>query len=217
MTPSVIPQGVPRERAIDDVMRAVAHEIRQPLGAIESIAYYLTLVLPPGDGKAQEQLSRIQQLVDQANWILTSGLQLSESDSAPAPIEEPVSLEEWITEAIAAQSGFLDPPPSRDLSGGPALVLLNPGQCRALAHNLLALFRGLATAAHPMRIRTEAQASGALLEISTTATGYGSEAALGAGAVLGLDAARRVAESRGGRLTCHIDPSAGIRVQVMLP
>jgi hypothetical protein len=111
----------------------------------------------------------------------------------------------------------LDPPPSRELSGGPALVRLNPGQCRALAHNLLSLFRGLASAVHPIRIRTKGQGSGALLEVSTTATGYGSEAALGAGAALGLEAARMVAESRGGWLTCHIDPSTGICVRVMLP
>lgn len=30
----------------DDLMRVLAHELRQPLSTIESIAYYLTLILP---------------------------------------------------------------------------------------------------------------------------------------------------------------------------
>src|SRR5579871_1207756 len=55
-----------------DVMRVLAHELRQPLSTIESIAYYLTLILPE-DEKVREQLDRIQSLVEQSNWMLTSG------------------------------------------------------------------------------------------------------------------------------------------------
>ena len=57
-----------------DVFRTVAHELGQPLSSIESIAYYLSLVLPRADAKSQEHLARIQELVEQSNWILSNGL-----------------------------------------------------------------------------------------------------------------------------------------------
>src|ERR1700680_4414718 len=74
-------------------LETIAHELRQPLSAIESIAYYLSLVLPRDGGHAHQQALRLQQLVEQSNWILTSALQLS--DASPlAP--QSLNLEELI-------------------------------------------------------------------------------------------------------------------------
>src|SRR6185295_4154160 len=83
------------------VLQAVAHEIRQPLSTIESIAYYLSMVLPRDEDKIREQLNRLGQLVEQSNWILTSGLHLAD----PLPISpEPVDLGELVTRALSARS-----------------------------------------------------------------------------------------------------------------
>ncbi|MEP7354800.1 MAG: hypothetical protein ABI824_16345 [Acidobacteriota bacterium] len=57
-----------------EVLANIAHELRQPLSNIESIAYYLSMVLPQGDGRAQSELARIRALVDQSGAILTQGL-----------------------------------------------------------------------------------------------------------------------------------------------
>ena len=57
-----------------EVLANVAHELRQPLSNIESIAYYLSMVLPQGDGRAQSELARIRALVEQSGEILTQGL-----------------------------------------------------------------------------------------------------------------------------------------------
>lgn len=46
----------------------LAHELRQPLGVIESLAYYLELT--SGDDSACAHLRRIQAMVAQANTIL---------------------------------------------------------------------------------------------------------------------------------------------------
>jgi len=62
----------------------LAHELRQPLSNIEAIAYYLSMILPPGDQNIQAQLIRIRELVEQSNSILVSALGL-----APAPAAEP--------------------------------------------------------------------------------------------------------------------------------
>src|SRR5450631_2013602 len=80
------------------VLETIAHELRQPLSAIESIAYYLSLVLPRDGGPARERAVRLQDLVEQSNWILTSALQLA--DRAPlAP--QLLNLEELVTQAVA--------------------------------------------------------------------------------------------------------------------
>ncbi len=46
------------------VLARLTHELAQPLGAIESIAYYLRMVLPQEDERTQQHLERIEELVD---------------------------------------------------------------------------------------------------------------------------------------------------------
>ena len=95
-------------------LQSLAHELRQPLSAIESIAYYLGLVLPPGDHRTREQTSRLQDLVDQAGWILTCGQELYN----PAPLRlEPVDLEELITQCVIARPSGRGVAPLLDLAG----------------------------------------------------------------------------------------------------
>ena len=202
------------ELSRENVMRNIAHEIRQPLGAIESIAYYLSMVLPEDDGKHREQLTRIQQLVEQSNWILSNGLGLADLRAA-AP--ETIDLEELVTHVISARPVSLDPPVECDFAPGLPLVRLDRGFGRGLVENLLGLFRQLATETHPSRIRTSAAEKGVELEVSTAAPGYRSIASLPPGTALSLDSARRIAILHGGSCTHSIDPASGIRVRVMLP
>jgi len=196
----------------ENVLNSIAHEIRQPLSAIESIAYYLSLVLPE-DENHREQLSRVQQLVEQSNWILSNGLVLS-SSQPPAP--QAIDLEDLITQTITTRSPAMDPP----MNFGPApdlpLVHLDPGLGRALIENIFGLFRQLATTAHPMTVRTTA-ANMVVLEVSTSAPGYRSILALPPGSALSLDCAQRIAMLHGGSCTHSIDPASGIRLRVMLP
>src|SRR6476661_8847815 len=110
-------------------LETIAHELRQPLSAIESIAYYLSLVLPRDGGPAREQAGRLQGLVEQSNWILTSALQLA--DAAPlAP--QLVNLEDLVAQAVGEGSTI-----QVELAGGLPLVRLDPGRGRALLQNLL--------------------------------------------------------------------------------
>lgn len=202
------------EHSQENVLRALAHEIRQPLGAIESIAYYLSMVLPENDGKHREQLTRIQQLIEQSNWILSNGLSLTDPRAA-AP--ETIDLEELITHVVTARPVSLDPPVECDFAPGLPLVRLDPGFGKMLIENLLGLFRHLATEMHPARVCIRAAQNGVELEVSTAAPGYRSLASLPPGSRLSLDGAQRIATLHGGSCNCSIDPASGIRVQVMLP
>jgi signal transduction histidine kinase len=197
-----------------EVLRSVAHELRQPLSNIESIAYYLTLVLPCGDSKVKEQLSRIEELVEQSHWILSSALQLA-CPAAIAP--EDVDLEEIITEAVSARPALSHADFCLELAGNLPLVRLDPGQGRRLVDLLLMLFRQIATAAHPVTLRTCGLPDGGVqFEIQSCAPGYRSESSLGPGAALAIESARRIVVAHGGRLDSLTDPETGIRLSVVL-
>src|SRR4051794_24518142 len=63
----------------DTIIRNLAHELRQPLSALESIAFYLDLMLTQEDPKTRKQLRRLRHLVQQSDWavsnaILTAGV-----------------------------------------------------------------------------------------------------------------------------------------------
>jgi signal transduction histidine kinase len=76
-----------RNDATDEVLGTLAHDLRQPLSNIEAIAYYLSMILPPGDAKIQPQLARIRELVEESNSILSTALGL-----APASGTGPQSM-----------------------------------------------------------------------------------------------------------------------------
>ena len=76
-----------RNEATDELLGTLAHDLRQPLSNIETIAYYLGLILPPDDAKLQGQVTRIRELVEQTNLILSVALGLE-----PAPAARPQSV-----------------------------------------------------------------------------------------------------------------------------
>ena len=67
-----------------DVLANIAHELRQPLSNIETIAYYLSMVLPAGDEKIQAHLARIRELVQESNEILSRSVRAA-GDALPLP------------------------------------------------------------------------------------------------------------------------------------
>jgi signal transduction histidine kinase len=201
----------------EDVLRAIAHEIRQPLSAIESIAYYLSLRVPRVESISREQLSRIRQLVDQSNWILANGLRLSEPQHRATPAE--LDVEELITQTVSSWTLSGSLPAILHLAGDLPLVRLDPVLGTELIENVLTLFRQLATPSHPAHLRTASVSSPARVEIemSTSVAGYRSIQTLPPGSALSLNCAKRIAELHGGSCTIAIDPVSGILVRVMLP
>lgn len=59
---------------IEDVVRNLSHDLRQPLSAIEAIAYYLEMTLPPDQLDARKFLIQIQQMVERASSILVEAV-----------------------------------------------------------------------------------------------------------------------------------------------
>ena len=194
-------------------LQTIAHELRQPLSAIESIAYYLNLVLPKDDHRWREQVSRLQVLIEQSNWILTSGMQLmNETPLSP----EPADLEELITQCAAARSTHRDSRLDLQLAGGLPLVQLDPGRARALMENLFSLFESV-SGRYPTQLTTSRRDNDVGLTMTTCVPGYRSEASLGTGCGLSLACARQIVEGHGGTCDLKVDPESGIALSVVLP
>ncbi len=162
-------------------------------------------MLPRDDQKTHEQLDRLQQLVEQSNWILSNGVHLTDPH-APAP--EGVDIEELITQTLATRPG---PGIRLELCGALPQVRADPGMARALIENVLTLFRQISTEQHPATVRT-LYATGVVIEISTEAPGFRSIA----GASLSLESARRIVEAHSGVVEVSCD-AAGARLRVVLP
>lgn len=195
-----------------DVLRTMAHELRQPLSTIESIAYYLTLVVPKEDEKVQQQLDRIQRLVEQSNWIVTSAEQLTEPIHAS---REPVCMDDLVNQVLLERTAMEDAP-SLQVEGALPPVHADQALARALVENLLRLFRAISTLERPATLRLRSEAGGVALELATRAPRYKSETSLGPGATLSLESARRMAAANGGSVDLRVDPADGVRVRVML-
>lgn len=62
------------------VLEELIHDIRQPLGAIDSLAYFLELT--SNDDQASTQLKRIRAMVVQANRILEQSAKAGRKQAA---------------------------------------------------------------------------------------------------------------------------------------
>lgn len=195
------------------ILQAIAHELRQPLSTIESTAYYLGLILPRGNDRARDHVARLRDLVEQSNWILSCGLQLT--DETP-PATERVDLEEFVTETVAAAIRPAGQKPVLDLAGDLPPVDLDPGRGRALIENLLILFQQIAEGVHPFYLRTERDCKGVAMSLAVGVAGRSSEAALGPGAALCLSSVRKTVHAHGGTLALSCDPLHGVRLRIGL-
>jgi K+-sensing histidine kinase KdpD len=200
------------------LIEALAHELRQPLSAIESTAYYLTMALPRGERRAQEHALGLQRLIEQANWILSCAVQLADrSPLAPQLLD----VEELITQVVAARSSDGGAPVQLHLAGNLPQIRLDAGRARHLIESLLAMMTRGSYPQHMLRIRTS-RAAGVVLELWIDLPGLGPEACFGAGATLGIESARRIVEAHGGSFQSEFgvavrDSDQGARVQAIFP
>jgi len=190
-----------------EVVRLMAHELRQPLSTIESIAYYLNLVLPREDGRTREQLSRLQGLIEQSNWILSNGVRCVELSPAA---RELVDLEEIVSDALAHRPA--DIAVDAEFAGSLPQVLLDPGQGRDLVEGLLSLLSKGAGDAPPIHVSTRHEGGRILLEIASP----GRTPSQSAGASLSLESARRSVHANGGTLE-YLTNANGAKVSISFP
>lgn len=203
------------------MVRQIAHELRQPLSTIESIAYYLDLILPRDDPRARAQLDRLQKLVDQSNWIVSNAVHYVQASPA---MPQSLDLAEVVGTAAAECSiGSLLQLDLDQLE----LIRLDPSQAVHLFRNLLTFFRNMATPEHPVRLWLQRGPALVDIHLSTTAPGHSMldvyplfepfSPGLPAGSGLSLASVRRIVEAHDGHVEVEADPAAGVSVTLSLP
>lgn len=83
--------------AIGQVAGGIAHELRNPLNAVKTSAYYLTHARNPSPEKTKEHLQRIDRQVTLADSVITT---LSDFAKLPTPDLQPFSIAECINEVL---------------------------------------------------------------------------------------------------------------------
>jgi signal transduction histidine kinase len=84
----------------------LAHELRQPLSAIESMAFYMHMTAGQRDTAIAEQAERMRQMVDSAKWMLTDILHMLQTPPMTrkeldlARLAEEVLAESWIRDGL---------------------------------------------------------------------------------------------------------------------
>jgi hypothetical protein len=62
-----------------ETIHDLVHDLRQPLSAIEAIAYYLEMTLPAEQLDARRHLAHLQELVCQSDTILSHAVEIARS------------------------------------------------------------------------------------------------------------------------------------------
>jgi signal transduction histidine kinase len=212
------------------LLQHLAHELRQPLSTIESIAYYLGLTLPRHDTRSHEQVEKLQQLVEQTNWILADALFFLQA----TPLRtQRLDLQEVVTQVVMerARSEICDVEFYADEE--PAIAMLDPVQAQHLVRSLTNLLAQLArerqAAPAPVRIRCQAigRPGRITAEFLVTAPGFTRveierlgepfQSRVPAGSGLALPCARRIAEGHGGTIEIEQRPTGEFVFLLTLP
>ena len=200
-----------------EVIAQLVHELAQPLGTIESIAYYLRMVLPTDDQRTHEQLRKIEDIVASMNGTLTDAVHFLRQ----APLNpEVIDLHPLLYEALAERGHDAKPEFLLDLPDEPALVKVDAGQGRHLVRSLVSLFRAFTGRCEQVIVRTRREPGQVTLEfnapgLQTTReemehlfAPFGDGFRDGAG--LTLASARQIVESNGGRISARSDTGRGL-------
>jgi signal transduction histidine kinase len=208
---------------VAEVIRHLAHELRQPLSTIESIAYYLEIILPKTDSKARNQVGKLQQMVHQSNWILADAIHFLQ---AAPPRPELTDLTELLGDSIAEWSAESSPEIRLSQAEALPLVRVDVGQVQHLLCNLFTYFEQISRG-KLIRVRAWHADARVSLRISTDAPGSAADGLqslfdpfsphIPGGSGLALASVRRIAEVHHASLNAEWDPSDGMSVTVSFP
>lgn len=201
-------------QSTESLLFNLAHELRQPLSTIESIAYYLELALPDSDPRVLEQLTRLRHLVEQSGWILNDTLSLAK----PAMLKpEPVDLDELLSEFVFEhlQHDSRGAKFELELAGAPAWIDYRQG--RELVHGICRFFRTIGKPGMSISVDTCVLSSGSILLRARTQGPTGDDANLPPGSYLTLEWIERIATQNSAILAIRLLDPARLELSVEVP
>ncbi len=204
------------------IMQHLAHELRQPMSTIESIAYYLSIVIPREDSRFSAQLQRLQEQIQQINGILDDTIYyLGASPRYPRPID----LNDLVRRCVDRVPGAA--PVRMRLAERLPAVHLDREQARHFLRSVISVFRRLSEGGGPVTVSTSATGAIVQLEIHAAGTAPGLAEpehlcepfapALPPSEGLSMASAKRIAEAHGAVMDFEPDGTGGLRLTVTFP
>jgi signal transduction histidine kinase len=197
------------------LLRHLVHDLRQPLGSIESIAFFLDMVLAGADSRVKEQCLRLRQLVAQANWLLEDATLYTLCAGEPLA---PVDLNGTLRQVAERRTRQDQRPPDLRLCAESSLVLLPAGRAPILFEHLCSLFADVAGVCEPVQVQTSLAGDRLLLRMSGVLPPEANveEVARPLVARSAHTGLSRLASSLGGALETRCDPPL-LAVDLFLP
>ncbi len=213
-----------RLAAIGEVAASVAHDLRNPLGAIRNAKFYLSRKLPESEGRWREYLEVMEREIITADRIIHD---LMDMTRAREPKLEEVELETAVCEAIQRIEGGTAVTLETDLERKPFLISADPDQFARVLDNLL--LNAVQAMDGGGRIVVEAESDADFDCIRVRDNGPGVAADLrgrlfeplttdkAKGTGLGLAICRQIVERHGGRITLNRSDESGTEFLIKLP
>lgn len=214
-----------RLAALGQLCGGLAHQIRNPLGAITNAAFVLRRLLRDShDADARRATEILLEEAAQANRIVTD---LVEYARVRPPTAEPVALSELVGEVLRRSP----PPPHLDVQlelAGLPQVQVDPGQVADALLNLFAnAFEAAPKSAGRVRCAGAADGRAVVLSVEDNGAGVPDRAIPGlfeplvttkpSGLGLGLATARSLIENQGGAISYRRSALGGACFDVRLP
>jgi len=212
-----------RLATLGQVSGGIAHELRNPLNAISTSAYFLTNARGATPEKTAEHLARISRQVDVANRVVTA---LSDFARQRAPEMSPFSLRDCLIDVLETQQPPSEITVTMKIPENCPKILGDAEQLRIAFDNLI---RNACDAIEDTgEITLTAEVNGGLVDFSVRDTGRGitaddlpkimeplfSTKAQGIG--LGLAITRAILEKHGSELSVDSQPGHGATFTIRL-
>jgi len=197
-----------------DVLRHLTHELRQPLSALESIAFYLQMTVGNGGTDISAQVNRLQQMVDSANWVLSDVLYLLQmAPPNPEPVDvweltEEVLSESWVSDGLLIELEFAENLPAASVDAE---------QLRHVLRSVLQFLRRSVEEPGEIQIAGAACESFYELEFRATAPGVSLDSLFNSLESNQLLTCRRIAENNKGSFTAERDVFGRLCLRLAMP
>ncbi len=197
-----------------DVIRHLTHELRQPLSALDSIAFYLQMTVGGDSNDVSAQVNRLQQMVDNANWVLADVVYLMHV--APPHLEVvncQELMEEMLTETWACEGLTI----TLDVAGDTPAAWADPAQIRHLLRCVLQFLRRIAEEPRAVGISVSPRNGAVQLQFAANAPQVVPAALFQPLEGNQLYTARRIAENNAGEFHVVQDEHGRLILRLSIP
>lgn len=209
-----MPETVDTNLPARDIIRHLTHELRQPLSALESIAFYLQMTAADRPADIVAQVGRLQQMVENANWVLSDVMHMMQM--APphavavdaAEVMDEVLAEGWVVEGLRVRA---------ECAAEMSAAWVDPEQFRHLLRSLLYFLRRRTAAPGEVELFCGETEGRLRMEARAIAPGVVAADVFHPLEPNQLFTCRRIAENHGGRFTAENREGGELRLQLELP